>query len=181
MPHAEIPALFIMQNLQRANDLIEIVQGLSHAHINQILDRTLGLFYLVDLVNDFGRRQVTLELQPSGGAKAASHTAADLGGQAEGNAAFVDKADSFYALAIGKAEQIFCGAVRICLSFQNRQGGDMISGFCQLGEKRFRYGRDLVQIGCVLLMDKRKKVISKICLLLETGNNFRQFGSGVIF
>ena len=110
--------------VDRGEDVVEVQQGLAHAHEDEGLEAAAdGEGFATEgekLFDDFAGGEVALEAGLGGGAEIAAHGAADLGGNAAGGAvgAEIGHEHGLDGAGVSEAEEKFGGAV----------GGDLAGG-----------------------------------------------------
>lgn len=84
-------------------DVVKIVQRLSHAHEHNVVDPVMhDESGCIDLPDDFFNGEAANKSHPACNAEAAAHPAPDLGGDAQGGAAFGRDNDGFDDTAVGE-------------------------------------------------------------------------------
>ena len=112
MAHPDVHSLFGIDQLQKAEHSIVVVQRLSDAHQNDVGHRQSGIYLCKKhLVEHFRRRQPPHKPAFGRGAEGAAHRAADLRGDADGIAVVVAHQDAFDAVAVGQPPEVFDRAV----------------------------------------------------------------------
>lgn len=105
-------AIGVVEDTQRLEDLVVVGKRLALAHEHDArcaLAKVIG--DMEHLVNDLLCGQRTLEAVQAGSAKCTSHTAAGLGGYANGELVATGHADSLDGDAVVILEEVFTGAV----------------------------------------------------------------------
>ena len=144
--HSDVHALRGGDVLKEAHDLIKIIQRLPDAHEDDVGDALPDvLLGGIDLRADLTGFQVAHPACLGGGAEAAAHPAAHLGGDADRVAVVVAHDNGLDAVAVGHPQQIFHGAVLGFLPALDLGGSNvkLLFQLCQQGLGLVGHGRKL--------------------------------------
>ena len=113
MAHADIHALGVIYQLQKAHHVIEIIQRFTDAHENNVGDGLAGIqLGIQHLVQNLRRLQRANQAADGGGAEGTALAAAHLGGDTDGVAVLIAHDNGFYGVAVLQLPQVFDGAVQ---------------------------------------------------------------------
>ena len=154
---AEVRTPAGVDELQCAERLVVVGEGLAHAHHDDVGDFAEGASRHV-LGDDFVRRQRADDAARTAGAERAAHRAADLGGNALGEAPGRRNEHGLDGIAVLKADQELLGSVRRLgdvedLVFRNRE-----LGFQRLAEVLGERGRG-VPVGDVVAVEGLQNLV----------------------
>ena len=113
MPHADVQPQRVVHQLQKPQDVVEVVQRFPDAHEDDVGDWHAPVRLGEDhLLQHFSRRQVPDLAPQGGGAEGAPHAASHLAGNADGVAVAVAHEHRLNAVAVVELPQVLDGAVR---------------------------------------------------------------------
>ena len=134
--HPDVDPLGGRDQGEELHHLVKVVQRLADAHEDDVGDALPDvLLGGVDLGADLPRLQVAHPARLGGGAKAAAHPAAHLGGDADGGPVVVAHDHRLDAVAVGHPQQVLDGAVLCLLPALDGGRGDveLLLQLCQQG------------------------------------------------
>ena len=112
MAHADVEPLLRGDQLQKAQHVLVVIQGLAHAHQHNVGDALPGVHGgRLHLGENLRGGKVAGKAALACGAKATVHFTPNLGGNANGSSVVVVHQHAFHMLPIGQAEQVFHRAV----------------------------------------------------------------------
>ena len=105
-------SVFIRQKTDKANQIVIVVQRFAGTHYHHIGNSfSCVLLNLINLIQHFGRTQISLQTVQGRRAEPAAHAAAHLGRNAHRIAMFVFHPDAFNNIAVFQGEEIFSGSI----------------------------------------------------------------------
>ena len=114
MPHTDVHPMRAVDQLQKAQHIVHVVQRLADTHEHDVGDRQAAVqLGKQHLVQQLRWPQVPDLAGDGAGAKGAAHTAAHLRGDTHGVAVVVLHEDCLDAVAVGQLPQIFNGPVQL--------------------------------------------------------------------
>ena len=118
--HADVHAVRAVDKLEKAHDIVEVIQRLTDAHQHNIGDRQAGIQLGKEHLVEKLRRLESADKTADGGrAEFAAHRAADLRRDADGVAMVVLHDDGFDAVAVAQLPEVFDRPVEL---------GDLLAG-----------------------------------------------------
>ena len=114
MPHTDVHPVGAVDQLQKSQHIVHVVQRLADTHEYDVGDRQAAVqLGKQHLVQQLRWPQVPDLAGDGAGAEGAAHTAAHLGRDAYGVAVVVLHEDCLDAVAVGQLPQIFNGPVQL--------------------------------------------------------------------
>ena len=186
--------MLVGEDAQRLHRLVVVVQGLAHAHEDDV-EAVIGEIQLADedanLPDDFSGGEIPVDPHLAGQAERAAHRAADLRRDAEGHAVGVGEvlaggifgdADGLDVLAVAQREQELGGAVGRLLAAHDQRRVDVEVG----GERRAQLAAQIAherEVADAALVDPLKDlpgVETRLPEIVECLFQFGQFDAGDI-
>ena len=113
MAHADVHAVRVVHQLQKPQDIVQIVHGLSNTHQHDVGDLQSGIQLGEEhLVQHLRGRQVPDLAGDGGSAEGAAHAAPYLGGDTHGVAVMVLHQNRLDTVAVGELPEVLGGAVQ---------------------------------------------------------------------
>lgn len=110
--HTDVHAVGAVDKLEKANDIVEVIQRLADAHQNDVRDLHPGIkLRKKHLIEQLRRREPPHKAAQRGGAELAAHRTADLGGDADGVSVVILHENGLHTVAVAELPEVLDRAV----------------------------------------------------------------------